>query len=341
MTTPKSFRLGLIARADKTGLGYQTKAYYDHLQPDKTLVIDISDLNGNEQHYDWYPDAEIIRGIPRTWDLAQWLKNIDVLLTAESPYNYELYDICSARNIKTVCVYNYEFFDWFKYPHYPKPDMLIAPSKWHFNEIQEFADLNNIKHLYLHHPVDRNVFKFTMRETPTTMHVAGKPAANDRNGTEDYLFAVNNGRVITQDKELARKYAHTFPNAKFYTNIEDAYQIYQIGNIMVLPRRYGGNCLPLNEALSCGLPVIMPDISPNNELLPQEWLVKAKKTSQFEPRHPIDIYSVGTGNLREVIDWFKYTDMAVQSLKANEIAESISWRVLQPKWIEALQGVLE
>ena len=42
-------RLGIIARRDNTGLGYQTKDYYDHLKPVKTMVIDLSKLNARIQ----------------------------------------------------------------------------------------------------------------------------------------------------------------------------------------------------------------------------------------------------------------------------------------------------
>lgn len=38
---------------------------------------------------------------------------------------------------------------------------------------------------------------------------------------------------------------------------------------MILPRKYAGLCLPMNEALMSGLPVIMTDIEPNNVILPK------------------------------------------------------------------------
>ena len=47
-------RLGIIARADKTGLGNQTKELVDMLKPDKVLLIDSSHFNGNKQYPEWY-----------------------------------------------------------------------------------------------------------------------------------------------------------------------------------------------------------------------------------------------------------------------------------------------
>ena len=36
---------------------------------------------------------------------------------------------------------------------------------------------------------------------------------------------------------------------------------------LILPRRYGGLCLPMNEALRSGLPVIMFNVSPSDAIL--------------------------------------------------------------------------
>ena len=41
---------------------------------------------------------------------------------------------------------------------------------------------------------------------------------------------------------------------------------------MIMPRRYGGLCLPLAEAMTSGLPVFRSSVSPNNEL-PADWLI--------------------------------------------------------------------
>lgn len=338
-------RLGILARADHTGLGYQTRAYYKHLNPAKTMLIDISALNGNEQHYEWYPDAMIVRGFPRPMHLEQFLTGLDVVLTAESPYNYELYAMARQMGVKTAVVYNYEFFDWFKYPEYPVPDLLISPSMWNFGEVNAWVNHRNlhsdvkISHVYLHHPVDREDFPFRLRQTKKFIHIAGKPAAQDRNGTWDYLAADPTGTVITQSDSLAFHIRRRYRQSRVLTNIQEPHHMYQMGDILVFPRRYGGNCLPLNEALSSGMPVIMPDISPNNYLLPKEWLVPASVTEYFEPRTRIPIYSVDHEALVEKLKSLQYCNIRDESYKANAIADSISWTTMKPKYLEALEGL--
>lgn len=332
-------RLGLIVRADKTGLGYQTRDYYKHLKPDKTILIDLSPLNGNEQFYHWYNPDMIIKGIPTLQQIDKMLDGIDILLTAETPYNLNLYEMANLRGIKTVCVENPEFYDHIKYPNFELPSMIILPSVWLEDEIRQHAESKGTKVVQLHHPVDRDEFTFRLRTIGKPIHLAGKPATNDRNGTWEFLRACPDGIVTTQSKDLAWTIRKRYRHSNVYTDVKDPQVIYSLGDIMVLPRKYGGNCLPLNEALSSGMPVIMPDISPNNNILPKEWLVPATKTDYFEPRGKVDIYSVDTQALAERIQWVK-ENIQTESQKANEIADTISWKTLKPKWEEAIRSIL-
>lgn len=334
-------RLTLLVRADDTGLGYQTRAYYKHLNPHKTVIIDISNLNGNIQHYDWYKDVSLIRGIPTDEQVRSILMDTDVLLTAETPYNLNLYKIAREMGVKTACVENPEFYDHIKYPQYEMPDLIILPSVWMQREITAHATSRMTKVVQLHHPVDREDITFKLRTTHKFLHIAGKPAANDRNGTFDFLYAVPDGVVAIQDDNIANRIKRRYRHARVLQNINDRNWMYQTGDVLVLPRKYGGNCLPLNEALASGMPVIMPDISPNNHILPKEWLVPARVTDYFTPRTKVDIYSVDPDALRLKIEWFRGQDMEKLSRQASDIADTISWETLKPKWIEALEALCE
>lgn len=332
-------RLGLIARADNTGLGYQTRDYYRHLQPHKTILIDISNLNGNPQNDDWYDNVSMrVQGLPYIHHIEAMLDGIDVLLTAETPYNPALYDIARKRGVKTVCVENPEFYDPFRYANYPMPDAIVLPSVWLMDEIRAHAEPLGTKVYQIHHPVDREVFQYRNRTTKKTMHIAGKPAANDRNGTNDYIRAFPDGIVTTQSIDLARKLRNKSRMCNVFTDIANHVELYSKADIMVLPRRYGGNCLPLNEALSSGMPVIMPDISPNNHLLPKQWLVKSTVIGSFEPRGKVDIYGC---DIQDLIEKTTYVQEHIQeqSKIADEIAQSISWQTLKPRYIEVLEEI--
>lgn len=346
-------RLGLVARADNTGLGNQTYAFYKHMKPDKVMVVDISQLNGNINHFDRYPDAQVVHGFPKSGDIEQFLRDLDVVFLAESPYNYWLYERAKQLGVKTAVQYNYEFFDWFSHPNLPTPDMLIAPSRWHYEKVDEFAQNRHIQHTYLHCPVDREALPFVEKgQARKFLHIAGKPAFADRNGTETVIDAMKhvNEQVDVYITSQSPKYFEDWikraeGDSRLHfldtSTLADHTQLYKDMDVMLYPRRYGGNSLILNEALSTGMPVIMSDLSPNNHLLPPSWLLPAQKVGEFKPRMIVDIYGVNPMHLAEKIDELARMDgFEHESRIADTIAKQIDWKVMEPMYREALEGLL-
>lgn len=357
-------RIGLIARADNSGLGMQTYEFYKHMDVTKTMVVDISKFNNNKQYPDRYPGATYIYGFPSDQQIDDFLQDLDVVFTAESPYNFYLYTRSRELGVKVAVQYNYEFFDWFARPELPKPDMVIAPSKWHYGVVDQWAKQNGVRHCYLHCPVNRQALPFReISEAKTFLHQAGRSAAFDRNGTEIVIKA---SKYVTSDVKilihfqgeqgLAHQATRTYeeylqlqtkfgdPDKLSITQVEytDYSSVYKRGDVLLMPRRYGGNCLPVNEALSCGMPVIMPDISPNNDWLPKEWLVGAQKVGEFTPRTTIDIYDLDPKQLAKKIDRFAAMDdvaMLTENVRANNLAESISWDYMRMQYEKALEDL--
>lgn len=357
-------KLGLIARADNSGLGVQTHEFYLHMKPHKTLVMDISDQNGNKIYPERYPDATFVKGLLRAGDIDDFLEDLDVVFVAEAPYNYYLYARARELGVKTAVQYNYEFFDWFANPNFPKPDMLIAPSKWHYDDIQKWCNQHGVKHVYLHCPVNRDKLPpRQIKQARTFLHIGGRSAAHDRNGTKTIIEA---SKYLTTDAQilihfqgeqgLPHQATHSIADyADMLTRLgnEDKVTIQQIdfenyqdaygqGDVLLLPRRYGGNCLPLNEALSVGMPVIMTDISPNSAFLPSDWLVPAEKIDEFTPRTTIDIYGSDPIALALRIDQFyNFTEsqFGVANQYALRLAHSISWDAMKSQYQGYLEGL--
>lgn len=354
-------RIGLIARADNSGLGMQTHEFYLHMRPHKTLVVDMSGHNGNKQYPERYPTRAMwSNGLPTKGDIDEFLVDIDVVFVAEAPYNYYLYQRARELGVKTAVQYNYEFFDWFKYPDFPTPDLLIAPSRWNYDIVEAWAVERGIKHVYLHCPVNR--IKLPYREVSsfkTFLHVAGRAAAHDRNGT---MTVIDAAKFITSDAKIVvhfqgqqgvgHQVTHTIEDYLAKTDSDkltitqneyDNYQdVYRQGDILLLPRRYGGNCLPMNEALSVGMPVIMPEISPNTEFLEKTWLTPAHKIGEFEPRTVIDIYETSPVNLAAKID--EFANMPPEQANAhNQIADAlaanIDWSAMQPQYYRTFEAL--
>jgi glycosyltransferase involved in cell wall biosynthesis len=266
--------------------------------------------------------------------------------------------------VKTAVQYNYEFMDWVINPAYPKPDMLIAPSRWHFEDVQKWCDENNVKHIYLHCPVARDQLPFRkISQARTFLHMAGRAAAHDRNGTATVIkasrYLTSQAKIVVHfqgEQGLAHQATNSVADYARFLEMEGSpnrvtmvvnevaqySDLYAMGDVLLLPRRYGGNCLPLNEALSVGMPVIMTAISPNKDFLPAEWLLPAVMINQFTPRTVIDIYSADPQLLaRKIDDFYNMTEpqMLAENQRANELAETISWDKLKPKYIEAFEAL--
>jgi glycosyltransferase involved in cell wall biosynthesis len=174
------------------------------------------------------------------------------------------------------------------------------------------------------------------------LHIGGKAAHLDRNGTRSIIEMLEHS---TADyKMVIRTQSKLDLNTKDprlsieFDNVEKRQDMYSEFDAMVLPRRYAGLCLPMNEALMSGLPVFMTDISPNNKVLPKEWLASATKNSDFMARTKIDVYEVDSKELAKVVDDYVNNKNKIDlKLKAFEIAHNnYSVDNLYNKYIDVL-----
>lgn len=338
-------RLGLIARADNGGLGAQTFELYSWLQPAKTMVVDISDLNGFHNNYDRYPDAQFVRGFPKAPDWDAFLKDIDVVLTVEIPYGYIMFEMARERGIKTVLQCNYEFMDHLENPHLPAPDVIFAPSLWHYDDIQIIADRIGAKLYHVPVPVNRERITFKARTGSRLLHVAGHKTYEDRNGTEIVIEAM---RHVTSDAELFITTQHELPAAAYIdprihvldTDYPHYWDIWNKvdADMLLLPRRYGGLSLQLNEAMAAGIVPIMTDVEPQNGFLPPLCLVPYASSKKIITRATIDCFSVDPAVLAQRIDEIVQAGV-IRSLsdQVGQIADDISWEKMVHTYIAALE----
>lgn len=349
-------RVSLISFASPTGLGYQTKDFYDHIRPEKTLLVDLSRYNHMPIDPSWYPDARISSWVNR--DDIEWLcDEIDTIFFAETPLEYGLIEYANNKGIRTVQQYNYEFLDYPRNPDLPRPTILAAPTGWNAHIVQQYGDVE-----LLPVPINRERFPFRQIEKcKTLIHIIGRPAVHDRNGTLAFLDVVEHYknefeyRVFLQTPKDVRAQEFYEPVKQRLYELQDYIEIvenhdnpsyiYRSGDVLVIPRRYGGLCLPAQEALSSGLPVIMTDISPNYDLLPKEWLCDATFSHKFhDHQHTyyahvnVDVYNPKTDSLLEIIDQFRSPSyMCSANHIADQIAHQRSWQTLLPQYLTLLR----
>lgn len=341
--------IGLVARADSTGLGTQSKGFYDHI-PCKVLVIDSQPMSPSQSsilkaNYDWYPHSRKLQLNPKKqaygwmpgFEVRAFLEGLDIVFFMETPYDYSLFDECRKRGIKTILQFNYEFLE---YPSaLPKPDLFAAPSMWNYYNVPD-------PKVHLPVPVNPNAFTPQVKERGF-VHIGGRAAIHDRNGTQTLLdslqYIKNEVSVVINTQSPIKPPRGLKSNVKLMIDSgnKKKYTDNYTGGVLVLPRKYGGLCLPINESIGAEMPVITTNISPNNLWLPSEWLVKSHSKGNFKARKLIDIFQADPVALAMKIDQFCEPAFYASALeKVRKIKNDISWDTLRPKYYEVFEKVL-
>lgn len=340
MTIDSSIRIGLFgARSDTGGLAAQTYDLYKFLKPHKTAVVVIDALTGYQSDLDLYKGAEYLycpQFEPNFTQLDSFLRDLDVVICVETPYNHDLFSLARARGIKTVLQYNWEWLQHHQEPDLPKPDLFLAPSPW--NQPQE---IGGIPVKYLHVPIDRERFLFKGKhEAKKFLHIAGHRTMGDRNGTAILLEALPHIRsqieiVIRTQDDLPRPYTDSKLTI-IRDDVKDRRDIYQDEDVLILPRKYGGLSLQLNEAMSLGMVPLMPDIAPQNEFLMTESLIPAQLKEQQMIKTMIDVYECSPIDLALKIDQMASMSIEHLSKHSDAISHEKDWKNMKPQYEELL-----
>ncbi len=252
-------KLGMIVRADfGRGLAQQTKTFYDNLEPDVTVVVDMSqvDLRGKwPQDFTAYPGAirSKWRGYtaPLTHEALDALAECDVVYSAETYYDERLPTVT-----RTVLHVNPEF--WRNQP----ATQYWYPTRWRIADLPEGPIIPT--------PIDDEDIALEVPGRAKILHVGGHRALADRNGSNVIGSVIRTvqqpWRVTSQDGMRLN------PSVLHYTEVmgavDNRWDLFDGCGILVYPRRYGGQSLVVNEAHARGLVVLMPDCSPNLETWP-------------------------------------------------------------------------
>ncbi len=352
-------KIGLLACSSKTGLGYQTRHFYDYIKPAKTLIYDISQYNGMPVDHSWcYTDKRIAIGIPSNADMEWLVDGMDIVFLCETPLNYHLFEYARQWGVKTVNQYNYEFLEYFRNNALAVPDILAAPSYWN---TQRVIDLNMAKVQYWPVPIDTSLIPFRkMDKVDTFVHIIGRPTAEDRNGSIQFLEAIKTlgkrfkYKIYLQPPFDARAVMHFEPvrqmleitkeilgdNLEVIENTPNNADMYASGEVLVIPRKYGGLCLPMWEGLSAGMPVIMTNVSPNDKVLPKEWLVNAKLNGTLQTSSLIDLYECNPLDLVQTMLWM-YSNITQANEVARQLADDMSWEKQAPIYMQRFREIYE
>jgi glycosyltransferase involved in cell wall biosynthesis len=347
-----STRLGLLAYATDTGVGHLTRAVQRHLRPVRTMVV-VDARTSRPAHPEWYPGEIVVHGRPDDGSVDRFLDGLDAVFVCESPLNYRLFSRARERGVRTVLQFMYEFLDYLApqagAAELPLPDVLAAPSPWLVDELPD-----HLSDRVVHLPVPIDLDELPQREIVRArhfFHVAGRPARRDRNGTLDFIAAARLAALQRDDLTFTVSCQRPTPAieaalrdgpVRLAGHLPDRRDLYREGDVLVLPRRYGGLCLPAQEAVGCGIPVLMTDVEPNRSWLPASWLVQARwqRERVFVWSVEVEACRVHVEALADRMLEIAGDDERARTMhaEARAIARSASWDVLRPRYEAVLAG---
>lgn len=331
-------RVGVITPATDRGLGIQSWEAARNLNA-SVLFVDTKDPTA-PSHPERFPGATRVRwaqGLdPKV--TRNWLDTVDVVYAAETFYDPRLAKWAERAGVTTVLHANPEFFTG-----HVEPTLLWSATAWR-------KDAMPARTQVVPFPVatDRFGWEPLFRHygtRPRWVHVAGKRALADRNGTDSLMAALpllKEHALITifvqhgEHPVLPRTPPHVSVNIAQHTP-ENYWDLYINTDAMVLPRRYGGLCLPAQEACAAGLAVVMPDLVPNamwpGPRVPAKFFRKVTM-----PCGRVPVYDVDPGLLAETMD--ALADPAVMArhqAASRQWAQDHSWEAQAPRWLSMFE----
>jgi hypothetical protein len=260
----------MVGRCDPGGLGTLTSEVHRHLAPARTLLLDLAGRGRGACREDPYVHGDVVRapfagGIPDL--LIDWLcaPGVDVVWSAETFYDDRILRYARTNGVRTVVCAMPELAPWADGAptaarSAPRPAVVTIPTGWRAHTLPA-AQLLPV-------PVatDR-LHRRTRTRVEHLYHPTGR-AMLDRNGTELLLAALPHisrpcRLTIRAERPLQIPAAGLVDVTVVTDPAADYWDQYPPDiDLLVLPRRYGGLSLPVQECAALGVPAVVLDVDP-------------------------------------------------------------------------------
>lgn len=338
-------RLGLLgARADRGGLASMTAEFARHLQPDRILGIDLGSRGRGPSDWSVYDGFDLTVNDGMDSDLpastvTRFLDGLDVVYLAETGYRADVASLARTAGVATVL---HAMPELWRADHAP-PDVVWAPTGWHLDWLPAATRIMPV-------PVARDRLPYRARRQAATLLHISAPAMVDRNGSRLLRLALPHIRKPCR-LLVSGPAVGIFPSQVGQVTVEraapaghywDAYP--DQADILILPRRYGGLSLPMQEAASLGLPIVTLDLDPQNRWLPAETLVPARKWRQAQaPGGAVDVHHCDHRALADTISRLLETPKAVNDTSAasDRWAATLDWTILAGRYRDLLEAACD
>lgn len=317
-------KVGSICRAINSGLGNLSWEFYDHGLIQKCLIID--DSATDPMFLERFDNYRLCKPNFSNDDMNWLLDGIDTLLLFESAYRWDIMAEARKRGIKIVFMPMHEFP-----PADNKADVWLCPS-----DLEMDLSLDGEK-VRINVPVNTDRVKWRKREKAQKfIHNAGGGGIMGRNGTNELISSLKH---VTSPIDLTIRsqvinYELTDSRAVMkHENLENYWELWEEGDVFILPDKFAGLSLPMQEAFASGMLIITTDRHPVNKWLPNDCLIPVyeygiAKNAEVAIISPLDI--------AKVIDAWYNKDITKYSEMGKKWAEENSWESLIDRYKEIL-----
>lgn len=332
-------RVGTFAYATRRGLGHLAHDFYTHGIITDILVVRHPGVPTVEE---WYPNAPQTQLRHLDTRLMQdFAAQMDVMLWFETAFWMPILPFCRERGIKTFIAPMYECWQ----TSWPQPHQFLCPSLLDMEYFPRTAEKESI---FLPLPTE---YPWRLRERAEHWcHRGGYLGLRGREGTTLLIEAMKHVRsplrlsISVQENvsaEHQRLCAHD--HRIDYTAATIPYEdLYAVGDVAVMPQRFNGVSLPMQEACAAGLCVMASDRFPANSWLPKEPLIPV--AGYIEGSQIGGAYMkfreavIQPEDIAETMDDWYGQDVSAFSLAGKAWAESHSWAALGPRWKAILEA---
>jgi len=306
-------------------------------------------INASIKGQEKWTDRQITsRRPPSKETIRYYLKKYspDVVLFLETPFSTALFTEALETGTKTIGIPMHETISAGRLN---PADLMICTCQ----EAWRKATHKNRKMLFL--PIGLKLFKYRERTGHTFVCNIGYGGVNDRRQSVKVIKAFE--RLIDPKARLIMRCQHGFPvgcrsfdsritfDEKDYPNPSD---IYEEGDISILPIAYGGYERSILESMASGMPCLTMDADPMNQYQHNpDFLLKPSRVYKLTHQWVIDTYDneVGEEDLNRKMQWLLKINTAKYSREARAQAVAQSWESedidYKATWMKAIRDLVE
>ena len=250
----------------------------------------------------------------------------DVVLFMETPFSRALFTEAKKAGIKTIAIPMHETISASRLN---PADLMICTCK----EAWRKATHVNRKMLFL--PIGLGLFKYRNRKGHRFVTNIGYGGVNDRRQSVKIIKAFE--QVKSPKARLTVRCQHEFPqkcesNDKriefICKNYRHPAEIYEKGDISILPIAYGGYERSILESMASGMPCVTMDADPMNQYQHNpDFLMKPARVYKLSQQWVVDTHynEVSIPELTKKLEWLLTINTSKYSKEARRQAVAQSW----------------